>query len=329
MNQNPVRVQLSWLHESRPDLEDEYTQGPVAIPIPAELGHGEFTRIDLPLGFSFFTANHHFLPAAAGRLVPVAEVSIDYGEPRFIVQSLRKGRVCQQELDPDITLMFEPGRDLFAHAVSRRCRPMVEGTTTCEMVAMSLSIQWLHALIGEQEGNRLLGFLGIGPLQSFSVRAFPRRLSALLFDAISPRISGPVLWLAAQAKALDYLSQLLDCCDIPYTPEGTRSSIQGKVTRLRSHLLSLEGKLPSLEALSKEYGMSARRLNAEFLRVYGEPILGFITGHRLEQARLALLETDIPMKALSARLGFSHVNYFITVFKRRFGYTPGSIRKVG
>jgi AraC-like DNA-binding protein len=33
------------------------------------------------------------------------------------------------------------------------------------------------------------------------------------------------------------------------------------------------------------------------------------------------------MKALANQLGYSHVNHFITAFKRQFGYSPGTIRR--
>jgi AraC-like DNA-binding protein len=33
------------------------------------------------------------------------------------------------------------------------------------------------------------------------------------------------------------------------------------------------------------------------------------------------------MKVIAERLGYSHVNHFITALKRKFGYPPGSVRK--
>ncbi len=60
---------------------------------------------------------------------------------------------------------------------------------------------------------------------------------------------------------------------------------------------------------------------------YGQSTFSHMTGQRLAQAH-ALLSTDsVPMKLLAARLGYSHVNHFISAFKKRFGYPPGSVRR--
>lgn len=320
-------IRLSWLNHADQVTQDDYAQGPLPLPIPTDLGYGVYSRLDLPLGFSFLRADHHFHPSAAGRVIPITEVSIDYGEPRFVVQSLRKGRVFQQEMNPTITLMIEPGRDLFGHALARHSLPSVEGSMSCEMVAMSVPIRVLDLMVGEADRHRLMIQLGVENLSSISVRPMPRHVSGMLFNTFKPGLRGAIQDLATQGRALEYLSALMDCCSIPTLHESDHPSMFEKVTRLRLHLLSLEGKLPTLEQLALQYRASARRLNAEFAKVHGQSILSFITQHRLEQARLALQETDIPMKALAARLGFSHVNYFITVFKRRFGYTPGALRR--
>jgi len=34
------------------------------------------------------------------------------------------------------------------------------------------------------------------------------------------------------------------------------------------------------------------------------------------------------MKTLAHKIGYSHVNHFITAFKKKFGVTPGSLRKI-
>ncbi len=74
-------------------------------------------------------------------------------------------------------------------------------------------------------------------------------------------------------------------------------------------------------------GMSARWLNEAFTREYGQTIFSFITGHRLNEAHAAMQEGNLPIKMISARLGYSHVNHFTIAFKKKFGYPPGSLRQ--
>lgn len=100
-----------------------------------------------------------------------------------------------------------------------------------------------------------------------------------------------------------------------------------KIRDLKEHLLNLEGRLPTLGQLGTDFGLSAKQLNIEFKAEFGQSIFEYVTANRLEQAHEALLQSSIPMKVLSQRLGYSHVNHFITAFKRKFGYPPGSLRR--
>jgi AraC-like DNA-binding protein len=92
-------------------------------------------------------------------------------------------------------------------------------------------------------------------------------------------------------------------------------------------LIRLEGKLPSLDELARMFSRSARALNEEFCREYGKPIVSFISEQRLGQAHHAILETEVPLKVLAQRLGFSQVSHFSTAFRRQFGYPPGRARR--
>jgi AraC-like DNA-binding protein len=60
---------------------------------------------------------------------------------------------------------------------------------------------------------------------------------------------------------------------------------------------------------------------------YGESIFSFLTNYRLEQARMAIEKSGQPLKVIAHRIGYSHVNHFITAFKRKYNYTPGSLRQ--
>ena len=78
---------------------------------------------------------------------------------------------------------------------------------------------------------------------------------------------------------------------------------------------------------NSEFNLSVRTLNDEFKAEYGKPIQTFITDHRLNEAHAAIISTDIPLKSVALRLGYTHTNHFLTAFKKKFGYSPGSLRK--
>ena len=102
---------------------------------------------------------------------------------------------------------------------------------------------------------------------------------------------------------------------------------RARIRDLHEYLMQLDGRLPTLSELAKDFGLSARQLNMEFSTEYGQSVFAFVTAHRLEQAHVALQQTALPMKTIAGRLGYSHVNHFITAFRRKFGYPPGSLRR--
>jgi AraC-like DNA-binding protein len=88
-----------------------------------------------------------------------------------------------------------------------------------------------------------------------------------------------------------------------------------------------DAEVPSLDALARRYCTSARTLNDDFKEVVGQSIFAFVTRRRLGQAHVLIQETEIPLKQVSARLGYTHVNHFSAAFRRVFGYPPGSLRR--
>lgn len=82
----------------------------------------------------------------------------------------------------------------------------------------------------------------------------------------------------------------------------------------------------SLKSISRKFGLSTTYLGKIFKSVYGESYSAFITACRLEQSKLALLETTKTVNEISAEVGFSNSTYFTTLFKNAFGMTPTAFR---
>jgi AraC-like DNA-binding protein len=157
----------------------------------------------------------------------------------------------------------------------------------------------------------------------------PRQVSAPLHHAMAKSLTGPTQKLHAQAKLLEYLSGLAEHLHMRNARQIQPKPVRANVAACHDYLLALEGKLPSLVSLSQMFQIPVKRLNAEFTDTYGQSIYTFFMNLRLDQARQALLQTDVPMKQLAHRLGYSHVNNFIAAFRNQFGQSPGSLRRGG
>jgi AraC-like DNA-binding protein len=270
-------------------------------------------------------------PSPRGQLIPLLDVNSISEEPTFNAQIWLSGLCCHHEYwkgrnGPSVEIVASPGRDTFRHMKIWQAKVLVEGGVTSEMKSVVVPIGAMSTLLGEEAVETLLSRLGLNEARPTVVLPMPMNITAPLREALTDQFSGASRKLFAQARILDYLGGLLNfvLSNDLLTPKPASDM---KIQELHQHLVNLEGQMPTLIDLAKELGISARRLNADFTEKYGRSIYSFVMEHRLTQAHAILLSEPISMKTLATRLGYSHVNHFSAAFKKRFGYSPGSLRR--
>lgn len=82
-------------------------------------------------------------------------------------------------------------------------------------------------------------------------------------------------------------------------------------------------------SLAKHTGMSRSAFSARFTELLGESPMRYLTRWRLDLAHANLRNADVPLADLAARSGYQSDVAFCRAFKREFGITPGSVRRVG
>jgi len=78
--------------------------------------------------------------------------------------------------------------------------------------------------------------------------------------------------------------------------------------------------------IAKEVGMSLSSFAHKFKETVGVPPSEYLNLLRLENAKKQLEETDMPLFDIAAGNGFGSDNYFIRMFKKRYGITPKRYR---
>jgi len=293
---------------------------------PPEVGHGWCEYFALADGISLFQGIHHFRPEASGQWIPVGEFKSEFPQATLFIQTIQGGECIHQEFHPPTRLVYKPGYDFFRHADRMHLIPLVNSSSDSKMTALIIADMMLVELMGEDIAQQLIDRLGLNTLPTVKVIPIPLHISAPLRASISLTLQGQLKVLSAQSKVLEYLCGLAVYIGTQVSTSAVYSHKREKVRELYDYIMHLEGKLPTLDELAIHYGMSVRCLNDEFTREYGLPIYSFITNHRLNEAHVALLESDLPIKVLAQRLGYSHVNHFTIAFKNKFGYPPGSLR---
>ncbi|MFS0727451.1 response regulator [Paenibacillus sp. 1P07SE] len=83
----------------------------------------------------------------------------------------------------------------------------------------------------------------------------------------------------------------------------------------------------TLEETAQELGITASYLSRLVREETGKTFTELLTEQRIERGKQLLLEGDIPLKALHAKLGFGSNSYFIRVFKEATGETPSAYKE--
>ena len=106
-----------------------------------------------------------------------------------------------------------------------------------------------------------------------------------------------------------------------------RNGRQGEQLQSIVDLMTKEPAKPyTLESLSSTAGMSRTAFHKMFTETYGSSPLVILRGIRLKKAEELLKYTDMPIKAISSRLGYRSRSYFWSAFKQAYGVDPESYR---
>lgn len=79
--------------------------------------------------------------------------------------------------------------------------------------------------------------------------------------------------------------------------------------------------------VAEHVGFSPSYFSKLFKTEMGVTFSGFLNGMRVEQSKAMLRDNQLSMNEICERLGFEEQSYFIKVFRRHTGMTPGKYRK--
>lgn len=92
----------------------------------------------------------------------------------------------------------------------------------------------------------------------------------------------------------------------------------------RDYLIDHIQQPPSVEALAKICGLNEYKLKQGFKGLFDKSIFGYLSDHKLHQAKEMLLE-GTPIKSVAFQLGYSSVQHFSNAFKQKFAISPGKL----
>lgn len=116
-------------------------------------------------------------------------------------------------------------------------------------------------------------------------------------------------------RAIDRISE-----DAPVP--ANRGLLASTISRIRAH----PGEPHSVERLALQAGMSRSSFIRHFKRIMHIGPSEYVQKVRLEEARLMLMSTDLPIKTIATRSGFASRSHFSRAFRAAFGQDPSGYR---
>ncbi|RAV27400.1 helix-turn-helix transcriptional regulator [Sinomicrobium soli] len=89
----------------------------------------------------------------------------------------------------------------------------------------------------------------------------------------------------------------------------------------------LDGSLPTLNDIARHFGINSQKLNKNFRATFLQSVYAYYQDRRLDKAMFLLRTTNQPIMDIAYSIGYSVHSGFYRVFRKKFGITPGQVRK--
>ncbi len=101
----------------------------------------------------------------------------------------------------------------------------------------------------------------------------------------------------------------------------------GRLRQIRDYIISFQEGSPTLASVAGQCGVSVAHLRRMYKSTTGHTLHNFIEELRVSRAKALLLDTNLPLKIISYRLGFCHPSAFSFAFKKTAGESPRAFRQ--
>ena len=155
-------------------------------------------------------------------------------------------------------------------------------------------------------------------------------MHACINDIMNCSFTGGLKLMFLQSKCVELLAlqaQAFDSADQNSTPKTLKSDYdKDRIYFAREYLLSRACNPPSLTELAKAAGINEFKLKQGFKETFHNTVFGYLSDHKLMQAKELLADQELDIKNISEQLGYSSVQHFSNAFSKKFGVSPGKAR---
>ncbi|MFD2562349.1 BLUF domain-containing protein [Aquimarina rubra] len=136
--------------------------------------------------------------------------------------------------------------------------------------------------------------------------------------------------LLTQAGVLNMLASQIEAHDHDLNTESFQPTLTkeelSKITELGDYIRKNISNKLTVSELSREIGMSLKKLQSGIQFLYGYSANQYITNLRLEYAKELIQSTDYSVSEICYQIGYTSRSYFSNLFKKRFGVLPSEYK---
>lgn len=130
------------------------------------------------------------------------------------------------------------------------------------------------------------------------------------------------------SKTLPLVNELLhlvisDAFSQHYSPEKEKSSINEVCAYIKRNYM----KKITLDDLSAIAHLNKNYLVRQFKRTFGTSPISYLINIRMEYAKKLLVESNLPVKTIAIKCGYSDPGFFNSYFKKLFSVSPAAYRR--
>ncbi|HCT91346.1 MAG TPA: hypothetical protein DF613_08195 [Lachnospiraceae bacterium] len=210
----------------------------------------------------------------------------------------------------------------------RELHSMQSTARGCTYLALVFPLTWLQFDQADEAGEKYLRPLA--ELNAYVTTRLPHRTAKKaesLFQEIYTLYEGndDGAWLGIKAGLLRFYFYLYK--DGVISRREKNSQQMDMLLHISQYVQEHCGESLSLDALGKRFHMSPKYFSVYFQKHFSRNFTDYLAATRIERAKKLLLETEADMELVAQQTGFSGSSYFIRVFRKTTGMTPGQYRK--